>query len=109
MTSIGVPAVAGDTGGAALPAQKATSATAREVPRAPGTQRPRALTGAQPKGQSKPGRSLLALTDLAPATRAPWFAPFGPSGPCRKCRAQLVALLPGAARIRVLHERGCTR
>jgi hypothetical protein len=49
------------------------------------------------------------MTDLAPETRAAWFAPTGPHGPCSKCRAKLVALLAGGERIRVLHEKGCGR
>jgi len=105
MTSIGVPAVAGDTGGAPRVSRaRATSETAREAQRAPGTRTREANAIAL---KSKPGRSPFTFSALAAPPS--WFAPLGPNGPCSKCRAKLVALLAGGERIRVLHEKGCGR
>jgi hypothetical protein len=121
MNQVGVPAVAGDTGGRGTPPRDAASATAAQVQAAPGTNRSAASRKAASERkdsrdgtrstQSKPGRPQFAMTDILPAKPASWYSGRGPNGPCIHCRARILRRIEreGGASIRVLHEEGCRR
>lgn len=108
MNMVGVPAVAGDTGGAQPTPPGRASVTAGKVHPAPGTKDSRASTRST---QSKPGRPQFAMTDLLPAKPASWYSGRGPHGPCSFCVAKILRRIEteGGAQLRVLHEAGCSR
>lgn len=121
MTTVGVPAVAGDTGGAQPTPPGRVSVTAGKVHPAPGPQPKRSAgNGASERKdsrastrstQSKPGRPQFAMTDLLPAKPASWYSGRGPHGPCSFCVAKILRRIEteGGAQLRVLHEAGCSR
>jgi len=96
---VGVPAVAGDTGGTL----RVTSVTAVKVQAAPRTNR------VHPTGDatSKRGRPFVLVTGVPPAATAPWY---GASRVCTLCSAKIIRRVQrtdGSAFLRVSHVAQC--